>query len=202
MDALDNRASDCQHRKRQQRGGCSGSQPAGNHFRRRFGPRSLLGDSLKGFGAKAREKGLELRFDVRPDVPESVVGDPDRIRKILFHLVGNAIKFTERGEVSVRIEEKSREGSMTSLHFTVKDTGIGIPAEVQEKIFEPFSQADGSMSRKYGGAGMGLTISSRLVTAMGGTISLESQLGRGSEFKFTLPLTLPNALSPHTKTIV
>ena len=118
------------------------------------------------------------------------VGDADRIRQILINLVGNAIKFTEQGEVFVRVQEESQEAAVTCLRFLVKDTGIGIPADKQKTIFEPFSQADGSMTRKYGGTGMGLAVCSRLVTAMGGTIVVESQQGRGSAFQFTLRLAM------------
>jgi two-component system, sensor histidine kinase and response regulator len=107
----------------------------------------------------------------------------------LVHLVGNAIKFTERGEVQVRVKRESHTEGESYLRFTVSDTGIGISAQKQQGIFEPFSQADGSMTRKYGGTGLGLTISSRLVEEMGGTMQLQSKPGEGSTFCFRLPLT-------------
>ncbi len=153
-----------------------------------FALRELLSETLKALSVGARQKGLDFKYEVRPDVPDDAVGDADRIRKILINLVGNAIKFTEQGEVFVQVQEESQEAAVTCLQFLVKDTGIGIPADKQKTIFEPFSQADGSMTRKYGGTGMGLAVCSRLVTAMGGTIIVESQQGRGSAFQFTLRL--------------
>jgi two-component system sensor histidine kinase/response regulator len=153
-----------------------------------FALRELLKETLEGLSAGARQKGLDFKYELRPDVPEDVVGDADRIRKILNNLVGNAIKFTEQGEVFVRVEEESQEAAVTCLRIIVKDTGIGIPADKRKTIFEPFSQADGAMTRKYGGTGMGLAVCSRLVTAMGGTIIVESQQGQGSAFQFTLRL--------------
>jgi len=164
-----------------------------------FDLRERLGETLKPLGDAARQKNLGLRYDVHPDVPGAVVGDPNRIRQILTHLIRNAIKFTERGEVSLRVEEESHEDAVTCLHFMVKDTGVGIPEDKREKIFEAFSQADGSMARKFGGAGMGLTICSRLVTTMSGTIWVESQQGQGSTFHFTLRLALQDAPSIRSK---
>ena len=161
-----------------------------------FDLRENLGEMMKSLGVRAHQKGLELIYDVQPKVPETLIGDPCRIRQVLVNLVGNAIKFTERGEVLMRVEEESREDSVTSLHFSVKDTGIGIPAQKQELIFEAFSQADGSMARKFGGTGLGLTICTRLVTLMGGGIWVESQPGQGSTFHFTLPLAMQEAPSP------
>ncbi|MFZ0635859.1 MAG: MHYT domain-containing protein [Candidatus Acidiferrales bacterium] len=167
-----------------------------------FELRERLSETLKALSAGAHEKGLDLKYDVQPDVPEAVVGDPRRIRQILINLVGNAIKFTERGHVFVSVEEESHEESITRLHFIVKDTGVGIPEDKREKIFEPFSQADSSTTRKFGGTGMGLTICSRLVTTMGGAIWMESQQGQGSTFHFTLRLTLQDAPLPRSKTKV
>jgi PAS domain S-box-containing protein len=155
-----------------------------------FALRELLSKTLKALSVGARQKGLDFKYEVRPDVPDDVVGDADRIRRILINLVGNAIKFTEQGEVFVQVEEESQEAAVTCLHFLVKDTGIGIPADKRKTIFEPFSQADGAMTRKYGGTGMGLAVCSRLVTAMGGTIIVESQQGQGSAFQFTLRLAM------------
>jgi two-component system sensor histidine kinase/response regulator len=155
-----------------------------------FGLRKLLRETLETLRGEARLKALDLEYEVRPEVPEDVVGDADRIRTILINLVGNAIKFTEHGEVFVQVNEESQEAAVTCLHFLVKDTGIGIPADKRKTIFEPFSQADGAMTRKYGGTGMGLAVCSRLVTAMGGTIIVESQQGQGSAFQFTLRLAM------------
>jgi PAS domain S-box-containing protein len=143
-----------------------------------------VGDALKTLALRAHSKGLELTCDVRPDVPELAVGDAGRIRQVLTNLVGNAIKFTDRGEVGVRVERVSFEGGRHRLRFTVSDTGIGIPADKLEAVFKPFEQADGSTTRKYGGTGLGLTISTRLVELMGGRIWAESEVGRGSRFHF------------------
>ena len=164
-----------------------------------FDLREHLDETLKPLSDGARQKNLELRCDVHPDVPYTVVGDPGRIGQILTHLVGNAIKFTERGEVSVQVKEESNKEAISSVHFIVKDTGVGIPEDKREKIFEAFSQADGSMARKFGGTGMGLTICSKLVTTMGGTIWVESEQGQGSAFHFTLRLALQDAPSIHSK---
>jgi two-component system sensor histidine kinase/response regulator len=147
-----------------------------------------VGETMKTLGFRAQQKGLELVYDVRPDVPAGLLGDPGRLRQILVNLVGNAIKFTEQGEILVSVELESQIPEAVQLHFAVKDTGVGIAAEKQDKIFESFSQADGSMTRKYGGTGLGLTICSRLVEMMGGRIWVESQLGQGSTFHFTTRL--------------
>ena len=155
-----------------------------------FDLRESLGETMKSLSVRAHQKGLELIYDVQPEVPEAVIGDPGRIRQVLINLVGNAIKFTETGEVFIGVREESHEDKVTCLHFAVKDTGVGIPAGKQEKIFEPFSQADGSMARKYGGTGLGLTICTRLVTMMSGAIWVESQPGQGSTFHFTLRLAV------------
>jgi PAS domain S-box-containing protein len=155
-----------------------------------FDLRESLGETMKSLSFRAHQKGLELIYEVAPDVPEALLGDPGRIRQILINLVGNAIKFTERGEVLVSVREEPRETGTTCLHFAVKDTGVGIPVDKQGKIFEAFSQADGSMARKYGGTGLGLAICTKLVTMMGGTIGVESQTGQGSTFHFTLRLAV------------
>ena len=153
-----------------------------------FNLRDSLGDTLKTFGLRALERGLELSFDVSSDVPDALVGDPRRIRQIIVNLVGNAIKFTHRGEVFLRVKIESENAGIVLLHFIVSDTGIGIPADKQALIFEPFSQADGSMTREYGGTGLGLSISSRLVELMGGRIWVESEVDHGSRFHFTVRL--------------
>src|SRR5205814_10156631 len=113
-----------------------------------FDLRESLGETMKGLSIRAHQKLLELVYDVDPDVPESVLGDPGRIRQILVNLVGNAIKFTERGEIFVTAKVESEGGEEVRVHFTVKDTGVGIPIEKQKKVFEAFSQADGSMARR------------------------------------------------------
>jgi two-component system sensor histidine kinase/response regulator len=137
---------------------------------------------------RAHEKQLELICDVSDDVPEALVGDPGRLRQILVNLVGNALKFTEFGEVAVFIEVANRTERDASLRFNVTDTGIGIPSDKQKKIFEAFSQADGSTTRQYGGTGLGLTISTQLVAMMGGCLAVQSEPGRGSTFSFTVQL--------------
>jgi len=145
----------------------------------------LVGDTMKALSIRADQKGLELVYDLQPDVPDALVGDPGRLRQVIVNLVGNAIKFTGTGEVILYIQSDSRTDDDIQLHFTVSDTGIGIPLEKQTAIFEAFTQADGSMSRTYGGTGLGLTISARLVALMCGRIWVESAPGKGSRFHFT-----------------
>ncbi|MFQ6114444.1 MAG: response regulator, partial [bacterium] len=142
---------------------------------------------------QADKKGLELAYHIAPNVPNKVVGDPGRLRQILINLTNNAIKFTEKGEVVVSVEEESKTEKEAYLHFKVKDTGIGIPKAKQRIIFDPFSQADSTMTRKYGGTGLGLAISSHLVKLMGGKMWVESKIGKGSTFHFTIPLELQKA---------
>jgi signal transduction histidine kinase/DNA-binding response OmpR family regulator len=146
--------------------------------------RDCLGDALKTVAVRADAKGLELAYDVAPDVPDVLEGDPGRLRQVVLNLVGNAIKFTEQGEVVLRVEIMERSGPDARLRFTISDTGIGIPPEKQARIFEPFTQADGSSTRLYGGTGLGLTICTQLVARMGGAITVESEVGRGSVFQF------------------
>jgi signal transduction histidine kinase/DNA-binding response OmpR family regulator/ligand-binding sensor domain-containing protein len=153
-----------------------------------FDLRDALESALKTVAVRADEKGLELLCDVAPEVPDQVRGDSARLRQVLLNLVGNAIKFTERGEVAVRARVEASEGNEYLLGFTVADTGIGVPPEKQKLIFEPFSQADATTTRKYGGTGLGLTISTRLVEMMGGKIWVESEMGQGAQFHFTLRL--------------
>jgi PAS domain S-box-containing protein len=155
--------------------------------------RDSLESTLKTVALRADEKGLELLCEVAPEVPEIVCGDSTRLRQVVINLVGNAIKFTETGEIAVRVRVESRAASDCVLHFTVADTGVGIPEEKRELIFAPFSQADTSTTRKYGGTGLGLTISTRLVQMMGGKIWVESEVGRGSQFHFTARLGLTDA---------
>ena len=145
----------------------------------------VLDQIMKTFSLRAAQKHLELACEVASQIPEMVVGDPTRLRQIVNNLVGNALKFTEHGEIVVSVELESRNDDSLFLHFTVRDTGIGISPEQQQKIFEAFSQADGSTTRKYGGTGLGLTVSMRLVKMMGGNMWVESQPGHGSCFHFT-----------------
>jgi two-component system sensor histidine kinase/response regulator len=132
-------------------------------------------------------------YEVQPEVAEAVLGDPGRIRQIIVNLVGNAIKFTESGEILLSVTQGEEFSDAVSLHVAVKDTGIGIPVDKQEQVFEAFSQADGTMARKYGGTGLGLTICTRLVGLMGGRIWVESQPRQGSTFHFTLRLGIQSA---------
>ncbi len=144
-----------------------------------------VGETMKALAVRAHQKGLEMAYDADPEVPAQLLGDPGRLRQILVNLVGNAIKFTQQGEVVVSIETLSQDAGGIELHFQVKDTGIGIPPEKQGLLFKAFSQADSSTTRKYGGTGLGLAISARLVDLMAGKIWLESSEGNGSTFHFT-----------------
>ena len=166
-----------------------------------FDLRPMLEETLRSFGPQATEKGLELVCDIRSDVPHTIVGDYTRLRQVLLNLLGNAVKFTDKGEVVLQVEAKEQQASTAELHFVVRDTGIGIPPEKQQLIFEAFTQADGSSSRKYGGTGLGLTISSRLVGAMGGKVWVESQVGQGTTFHFTIKCDLPDSKSTFTENV-
>ncbi|MBV9122991.1 MAG: response regulator, partial [Planctomycetes bacterium] len=192
-----------------------------------FSLRDCLGHTLKTLALRAQEKKVDLICQIQPEVPDTLIGDPGRLRQIILNLVGNAIKFTERGEVTVRVEMAGSEGdkvtrwqgdkvtkegaapSLTStapvtlspchlvtLSFQVRDTGIGIPPEKQQAIFAPFEQVDGSTTRLFGGTGLGLTITARLVEMMGGRVQVESEVGCGSTFSFNARFGLP--LSPAT----
>jgi two-component system, sensor histidine kinase and response regulator len=152
---------------------------------RPFNLREHLAQSLKPLALRAHQKGLELTCEIGADVPGVVVADGARLRQVVINLIGNAIKFTKQGEVGIKVAVESKAEDEVSLHFTVHDTGIGVAPEKQRVIFEAFSQADSSMAREYGGTGLGLTISSRLVEMMNGRIWLESELGKGSCFHFT-----------------
>ncbi len=151
-----------------------------------FDLRDSLEGTMKTLGLRADEKGLELLCEVAPEVPEVVRGDSTRLRQIVINLAGNAIKFTPEGEVALKVHVESQYGASRLLHFTVSDTGVGIAPEKHKLIFDPFSQADSSTTRNYGGTGLGLTISARLVAMMGGTIWVESEVGRGTQFHFTV----------------
>ena len=146
--------------------------------------RDCLGDALKAVAVRADAKGLELTYEVAPDVPDALRGDPGRLRQVVLNLVGNGIKFTERGEVVLRVTRSGRPGDGVGLSFTISDTGIGIPPEKLARVFEPFTQTDTSSTRLYGGTGLGLTISTQLVARMGGAITVESEVGQGSVFRF------------------
>jgi two-component system sensor histidine kinase/response regulator len=175
----------------------------------RFFLRNALGETLKSLGLRAHEKGLELTLHVLPDVPDALEGDLVRIRQVIINMVGNALKFTDHGHVGVEVRragsdtvhlarrrggEIAKRGEECDLHFTVFDTGIGISEDKQLHVFEPFTQADGTISRRYGGSGLGLAICANLVRMMGGQIWVESQAGKGSRFHFTSRLRLQKDL--------
>ena len=159
-----------------------------------FRLRETVNRTLSPLGLRARQKGINLRYEVKPNVPDAVVGDVMRFRQVIINLAGNAVKFTEQGEVTVLIHVESQTGEIATLHIAVCDTGVGIPPDKQQLIFEAFTQADSSMTRKFGGTGLGLSISMSLVRLMGGRLWVESEVGRGSTFNFTLPVgVLKNA---------
>jgi PAS domain S-box-containing protein len=158
-----------------------------------FKLRDTVADTMKVLAVRAQEKGLELASHFPPEVPDDLVGDPSRLGRIIVNLVGNAIKFTERGEVVLHAGVEKREAAEAVLHFSVTDTGIGIPVEKQKRIFEAFAQADTSTTRKYGGTGLGLAICAQLAELMGGRVWVESQVGCGSTFHFTARFGLQNA---------
>ncbi|MEQ1854175.1 MAG: ATP-binding protein, partial [Chthoniobacteraceae bacterium] len=150
-----------------------------------FSLRELLGETVTTLAPRAQNKGLELLLHVRPEVPDMIKGDPHRLRQVIVNLVGNALKFTERGEIIVRVENARWVDGHAELRFSVIDTGIGIPAERLGAIFQPFNQADYSTTRRFGGTGLGLAITQQIVQLMTGEIKVESELGRGSVFHFT-----------------
>jgi two-component system sensor histidine kinase/response regulator len=150
-----------------------------------FDPRSTVEELAELLAERARAKGLELACSIAPEVPVRLLGDPGRLRQILANLIGNAIKFTEKGEVVARVTVEREGEDDVWLRFSVRDTGIGIPAEAQERIFQSFAQADSSTTRRYGGTGLGLAISRQLAVMMGGEIELTSEPGKGSEFRFS-----------------
>ncbi|MDO6384739.1 PAS domain-containing protein [Uliginosibacterium sp. 31-12] len=151
----------------------------------------LLDDTVQIMRHNAQNKGLRFTLDMGPRVPRWISGDPVRIRQVLTNLIGNAIKFTQQGKISVQVDCDQEVGGQASLLFAVKDTGLGIPPEALGRLFHKFQQADASTSRKFGGTGLGLAICRQLVEAMGGSIGVESREQEGSTFRFTLPLTLP-----------
>jgi two-component system, sensor histidine kinase len=156
-----------------------------------FALREHLDRCLKTLAYRAIEKGLTLRYDVTPDVPDHVVGDWIRLQQVLINLVGNALKFTDQGRVVVTVDLESRTEDAAMLHIGVSDTGIGVPTDRQDAIFEAFTQADGSTARSHGGTGLGLTISRRFVEMMGGRLWLDSHPSRGSTFNFTVRVDVP-----------
>ena len=158
-----------------------------------FNLRDSLDDTMKVLSLRAHQKGLELACQVLPDVPDRLRGDPTRLRQIVLNLAGNAVKFTSTGEVVLRVEREKETDDEFVLHFSVTDTGIGIPVDKQRSLFEAFTQGDSSTTRKYGGTGLGLAIAARLVEMMDGRIWLESEPGRGSTFHFTARFSLATA---------
>ncbi|HZB94456.1 MAG TPA: PAS domain S-box protein, partial [Herpetosiphonaceae bacterium] len=158
-----------------------------------FEPRVLVESAAEAVLSQAREKRLVLQTFVAPELPPLLRGDYDRLRQVLLNLVGNAVKFTERGEVTLRATLEGATAEQVTVRFTVSDTGIGMSEQVRRKLFDPFTQADGSMTRKYGGTGLGLAISKRLVELMGGTIGVTSVEDQGSTFWFTVPCARSSA---------
>jgi two-component system sensor histidine kinase/response regulator len=163
-----------------------------------FDLRNSLDSAMRTLALRADESGLELLCDVDPEIPHVVRGDSNRLRQIILNLTGNAIKFTHHGEVALKVQVEAGGGENRLFHFTVSDTGIGIPQEKLDAIFQPFAQADSSTTRRYGGTGLGLTISQRLVHMMGGKIWLESEVGKGTKFHFTTRLGIPVSQSIET----
>jgi CheY-like chemotaxis protein len=154
-----------------------------------------IAEVLKPLSLRARQKGLDVFDDIAPDVPDTIVGDPVRLKQIVTNLLGNAIKFTERGHVAISVRQDARSGESTRLHFAVTDTGIGIPVDRQACVFDAFRQAHRSTARQFGGTGLGLTISSTLVQIMGGRIWVESEPGTGSTFHFTVAFDVAGGAS-------
>jgi signal transduction histidine kinase/DNA-binding response OmpR family regulator len=157
-----------------------------------FDLRAILDELMDMMALKAHSKGLEITSLIERDVPVRLRGDPGRIRQVLINLTGNAVKFTDRGEVSIRVEKAEERNSLLHLRFIVRDTGIGIPPDRLDHIFSSFSQVDASTTRKYGGTGLGLAISKQLAELMGGTVGVESTVGKGSTFWFTVALEKSN----------
>jgi CheY-like chemotaxis protein len=158
-----------------------------------FNARDAIGAAANAVALRAHQKGLELIVDIDAAVPLTLRGDPGRLRQILLNLLGNAIKFTDQGEVVLRVSSTAAAPPDVVLHFSIRDTGVGIPLDRQRSIFDPYTQADGSTTRKYGGTGLGLTISSKLVQLMGGRIAVESEAGTGSTFRFTAGFAVGDA---------
>ena len=155
-----------------------------------FDARKTIESAVNALAIRAHQKNLELTSYIEPDVPAALIGDSGRLRQVLINLIGNGVKFTEHGSVRVGVERLSEERGQAELHFTVADTGIGIPASKQRAIFQSFNQADSSLTRRFGGTGLGLSIASQLVHLMGGRIWVESEQGHGSIFHFTVRLPI------------
>ncbi|MES9939210.1 MAG: ATP-binding protein [Candidatus Thiodiazotropha sp. 6PLUC2] len=167
-----------------------------------FSLASMLNSVHVLFTPKAAEKGLNLSTNIADDIPHVLYGDPSRLRQILINLVGNAIKFTDHGQVSVNIQKQTQKNDRVGLQITIQDSGIGISQQQQDQLFQPFQQCDGSITRHYGGTGLGLVIAKRLVNLMGGSISLESTLGEGSTFTISIYLTKPQKEKKHSLSLV
>jgi CheY-like chemotaxis protein len=166
-----------------------------------FSLRERVGDVMKSQALRAHQKGLELAWRVQPEVPDGLVGDPTRLGQIILNLVGNAVKFTDRGEVVLAVECQSRTEDEVRLHFSVSDTGMGIPQDKLALIFEAFTQADTSTTRRHGGTGLGLAIASRLVGLMDGRIWAESTVGQGSVFHFIARFRLATEAAPDLRRV-
>jgi CheY-like chemotaxis protein len=166
-----------------------------------FDVRALSHGAVRLFAAQALTKGLELQSSVSPEIPATVLGDSLRIRQVLVNLLGNALKFTDTGVVRLEVCRTGDRAESSALLFRVTDTGTGIDPRAVENLFRPFTQADSAASRKYGGIGLGLAISHRLVTLMGGSIGVESQPGRGSTFWFLLPMMAPEEMAPEERPV-
>jgi len=161
-----------------------------------FDPLSVADDTLAMIAPRAEAQKLALQLDTPPGLPARILGDPTRLRQVLINLAGNAVKFTQRGSVTLSITPVRQEGACVVLKFSVRDTGIGMDAATLAKLFHKFTQGDSSMTRRYGGTGLGLAISQRLVQRMGGEIAVRSQPGAGSEFSFELPFLLAEKNTP------
>ncbi len=161
-----------------------------------FDLRDAVEKTARSLGLRAADKGLELACRIDPVAPQVVVGDPGRLRQIIVNLVSNAMKFTEDGEIVITVQQEDRVANKVRLHVSVRDTGIGIPKEKKATIFESFSQVDASTTRKFGGTGLGLTISAQLVSMMDGRIWVESELGKGTTFHFNITLEMGDAVTP------
>src|SRR6185369_1721353 len=153
-----------------------------------FDIREAIADTVELFSDQAVRKGLELTYIINADIPQYAEGDPIRLRQIIVNILGNAIKFTEHGEVILRVALVEENSEKLRLRFSVSDTGVGISPEARERIFDRFSQADTSMTRRFGGTGLGITIAQQLCRLMGGEIEVESSLNKGSTFFFTVNL--------------
>ncbi len=153
-----------------------------------FDLEKCLADALKTLAVRAGERGVDLLYEQAPDVPALLVGDEGRVRQVVVNLVGNAVKFTERGEIVVSVAVEERSGDSVTVAFSVRDTGIGIPEHLKTRILAAFAQADTSSTRQFGGTGLGLTISSEIVGMMGGRLGVESTPGQGSTFRFAVKL--------------